>query len=77
MISIFPVFIKPIVFHHVGISWKVETEEQYNFSIDEHFPCWSAGGPWYNTIISKNLHGPIFEGFFVTSIQSRYKLMCG
>ena len=30
-------FIKAVVFHHVGLLWMIETEEQYNFAVDEHY----------------------------------------
>ena len=35
-IEIFPVFIKAVVFDHVGLSWIIETKEQYECSIEEH-----------------------------------------
>ena len=71
-IDILPVFIKAIVFHHVGLSWMIETRYQYDFSVDKYFPCWCTIGPRYNTTMCKNLYGPISEDFFVTAHQYRY-----
>ena len=34
--DIFPVFIKAVVFDHVGFFWMIEAKEQYEFSIEEH-----------------------------------------
>ena len=53
------------------------TKEQYEFSAQDHFIEWCTGGPWFNETILRNLHGPIFEEFFVTTCQDRYELMCG
>ena len=72
-----PIFIKAVVFPIFGISWMIQTREKFYFSVDEKFPRWCIGGPWYNTTICSNLHGPIFEVYFLTALQDRYKLMCG
>ena len=37
MIDILPVFIKAVVFYHVGLSWMIETEQKYKFSVEENF----------------------------------------
>ena len=62
-IDILPSFIKSIVFHLVGLSCLIETKDQYDFAVDEHFTPWCTGGSWYNINIFQNLHGPIFDFF--------------
>ena len=37
---------------------------------------WMTGGPWYNTSISKKLHGKLLEGSIINSITDRYNIMC-
>ena len=69
-------FIKSIVFHHVALSWMIKTREKFEFDFDEKNHHWCKGGPWYNTTIFYNLHGPDFEYFFVTVRQYDYELMC-
>ena len=34
-IDILTVFIKDIIFHYVGISWLMETKDQYDFAADK------------------------------------------
>ena len=77
MRDIFPVFIKAVLFHRVGLSNIIQTKEKYYFSVDKRNLCWCTGVPWYNTTICQNLHGSIFEDFFVTLRQDIYELMCG
>ena len=76
-IDILLVFIKAVVFRYVGLSWVIITKKQYGFSVEEHFIEWCTGGPWFNETVFQNLHGPIFEEFFVTARQNIYVLMCG
>ena len=76
IIDILLVFIKTVVFHHVGLSCLILTKEQYEFSVEEHFIEWCTGGPLFNETIYCNLHGPIFEECFFTA-WDRYYLMCG
>ena len=47
-IDILPVFIKSVVFHHVGLSWMIETKDQYKFAVDDNFIELCTGGPWFN-----------------------------
>ena len=65
------------MFNCVGLFWMIETKEQYKFTVDDRFIECCKGGPWFNQRIFQNLHGPIFEYFFVTARQDRYDLMCG
>ena len=75
--KILPVFIKSIVFHHVGLSLMIEMEEQYDSSVDEHNEEWCTGGPWFNEIFFQRLHGPLFEELFNTAHKYTYDLMRG
>ena len=49
--QILPVFIKYVVFNHVGLSWMIEMEEKYYFAVDGHDEEWCTGGPWFNGTI--------------------------
>ena len=64
------------MFHHVGLSWMIATKEQYYFSVDKHHGELCAGGPCFNETVYQNLHGHLFEEFFVTELQYRYDIMC-
>ena len=75
--EILPVFIKAFVFHHVGLSWMIETKEQINFAVDKQYVYWCTGGTWFNWEICHNLHGTVFEELFVTAREDRYDIMCG
>ena len=55
----------------------IQTEEQYEFAVEAHFIEYFTGGPWFNEKHCQNLHGLIFEEFFVTACQNKYDLMCG
>ena len=77
MIDTLSVFIKAVVFCHFGLSLMVETVYQYRFFVEEHFIDWCSGGPCFNETSFFNLHGPIFEEFFVTAFQDTNDLMCG
>ena len=35
--QILSVFTKSVVFHHIGLSWIIETKEQYSFAVNEHY----------------------------------------
>ena len=48
MIDILPVFIKDVVFNHVGLSWMIETKEKYKFVVDEHYIEWCTVVPCFN-----------------------------
>ena len=43
--------------HHVGMQWKIETNQQLEYDIDKHNPYWVTCGPYYNTYICKNYTG--------------------
>ena len=60
-IEILTVFIKAVVFHHVGLSRMILTKEKYEFSFKEIFIEWCTGVPRFNETNCRNLHGPIFE----------------
>ena len=34
------------------------------------------GGPWYNTLIYKKLHGNVFEEFIINARTYIYNIMC-
>ena len=36
-IDILPVFIKVVGFHNLGLSWMIETKDQYKFCVKAHF----------------------------------------
>ena len=74
-IDIIPFFIKPVVFHNVGISWMIQTKEKFYPSSDETFR-WYTGGLWYNTTIFDDLHGTVSDYLFFTARQYRYELIC-
>ena len=56
-IYILPVFINAVVFHHLGLSWIIETKDHYGFSVDEKFPNWCTGGSLYNTFFFRTYTG--------------------
>ena len=49
------------VLHHVGLSRKIETNQQLDYGFDKNNPDWITYGPWYNTFICTKLHGTVFE----------------
>ena len=71
------IFIKAVVFNHVGLSWMILNKDQYEFSVEQKFIEWCTGVPWFHNTIFRNLHGPIFEELFFTARQDMYVLMCG
>ena len=38
----------------------------------KHNQHWITGGPWYNTYISKELHGTVFEKYIGNARTDRY-----
>ena len=40
--------------HHVGISYRIEINQQLKYDIDKHNLYWITCGPWYNIYICKN-----------------------
>ena len=75
--DIIPDLIKFVVFNHVGILWMIQPKEQIEFDVDEVFAHWCKYEPCYNEKKCYNLHGPVFEYFFVTERKDIYELMCG
>ena len=74
--KILPFFIKVVVFHHVGISWIIKMEEQYDFSVDEYYEEFFTGGPCFNETIWQSLRSPLFEELFATERQVIYDIIC-
>ena len=70
-------FSKTFVFHHVGLSWFIQTKELIGFDVDETCDNWCRYWTWYNTIICCDWHETVFEYFFVNAHQDRYALMRG
>ena len=46
------------MFHYVGVSWMIETQDQYNFELDEE---WCTRGPLFIETVCQNIRGPLFE----------------
>ena len=44
--------------------------------MEKHNSYWITGGPWYNTLVFKKLHGTVFEEFIINARTDRYNLMC-
>ena len=47
------------------------------FSVDKKYKNWCTGGLWFNETICQNIHGTLFEEFFVRAREDRYDIMCG
>ena len=62
--------------HHVDMLWIIGTHEQLKYDMYKNNPEWMTGGPWYNTSISKKLHGNVFEEFIRNARTDRYNIMC-
>ena len=62
-IDFLPVFIKAILFHHVGLLWMIKTKAIYTLSMGK--------------TIYQNLHDSIFEELFCPFHQDRYDPICG
>ena len=73
--DIITIFIKDVVFFHVGISWMIQSKKKK--IADDNFSLWCEGVPWFNAIFCHNLHGSLFEDLFLTASQYRFDLMCG
>ena len=50
---------------------------EIGFAVDEHFPHWCIGGPWYKRNKFHNLNEPVFEDLCCSLLQYRYELICG
>ena len=69
--DIIPVFIKAVVFLHVGLSWMIKIKEQIEYFCSYKKSGLCKYGPCYDTNIYYNLYAPVFEYFFVTTCQDR------
>ena len=69
-IDIFTVFIKAVVFHHVGLLWMIEAKDKYQFSVDDHFIEWCTVGPWLNQIFSKNSMTPHLSNYLSLHVKT-------
>ena len=65
-------FLLNTMLHHVGMLWKIETNQQLKYDIYKHNPDWITRGPWYNTSICKKIHGTVFEIYFRNARNDRY-----
>ena len=72
----YSIFIKSVVFHHVGLSWMIQTKEKIEFYADEIVSHCCKYEPWYNTTNFHNLHGSIFKDLSVTACQDSNDLIC-
>ena len=61
------VFIKGAAFLHVGLSLMIQAKDKIKFAVDSLFSRCFKDGQLYNTKIRPNLHGPVYEYFFVTA----------
>ena len=59
------IFVEYILFHNVGLSWLVQSENQSEYKYDWICPYWFGNGPWYNVAIRQRLCGVIFKYFYV------------
>ena len=65
------------IFHHVGMSWIISTNEEMKYEMDEsNHQDWLNKVPWYNTAICSRLHGSLFEEFMTHARNDRYNLIC-
>ena len=62
--------------HHVGMIRIIENIEELKYDTDIINSDWLTGGPWYNTLICKKLHGKLFEWFIINARNDRYNIMC-
>ena len=74
--DIITTFVLNTMLKHVGMLWIIETHEQLKHDMDKHNSEWMTGDPWYNTTISKKLHGNVFQGFIRNARTYRYNIMC-
>ena len=56
--------------------WIIGNHEDLKYDMDVLNSDLLTGVPWYNTSISKKLHGKLFEGFIISAITDRYNIMC-
>ena len=65
-----------MVFHHVGLSWIIQSKQKLNFDFQLHCSSYIINGLWYNTTICSRLNISFFEDYVTTTRQDRYNLMC-
>ena len=69
-------FLLNTVLHHVGLSWIIETNQQWEYDIDEHSSNFLTNGHWYNIYISTKLYGTVFDIYIRNAITKSYISMC-
>ena len=70
-------FVLNTIWHHVGMSWIICSNEGIKYEIDKsNHQDWLNKGPLYNTDICSRLHGSLFEYFITYEITDRYNLLC-
>ena len=74
--EIIPIFIKAVMFQHVGFYWLIQSIGKIEYAFYCNGPNWIAMETWYDKTFCPNLCGSIFEEFFVTAYQDRYDIMC-
>ena len=52
--EIIPVFIKVVVFHHVYLSWMIQTKYQIQVDGDEYVSNFCRDAQWYNATFFTN-----------------------
>ena len=74
--EIITTFVLNTMLHHVGMIRIIENIEELKYDTDIINSDCLTGGPWYNTLICKKLHGKLFEGFIINTRTDRYNIMC-
>ena len=70
-------FVLNAIFHHVGMSWIICSNEKIKYEIDEsNHPGWLNKCSWYDTYICSKFHGRLFEDFITHARTERYSLVC-
>ena len=70
-------FLLNVIFHHVGISWIISSNQEMDYEMDKNnHQDWLNKGPWYNISICSKLHGSRFEDFITQARTDQYNLMC-
>ena len=59
--EIIGIFIKAILFHHVGIYWLVTPNNKYGYYFYPEFHHWIEERYWYNIEICPSLRSSTFE----------------
>ena len=70
-------FVLNAIFHHVGMSWIISSDQEMEYEMDENkHQYWLNKGPWYNTSGCSKFYGSRFKNFISQAITDRYNLMC-